>query len=53
MNGRGPVRAQVWGTWAREYQFGDVGVRSLNPGAQEEPQCGERLGPRGGSEKEP
>lgn len=33
MNGRGSERAQVWGPWAREYQFGDVGVGRLNPGA--------------------
>lgn len=53
MNGRGSKRAQVWGPWAREYQFGDVGVGRLNPGAQGEPQFGERVGPRGGLEKEP
>lgn len=35
MNGRGSERAQVWGPWAREYQFGDVGsgeAESWSPG---------------------
>lgn len=53
MNDRGSGRAQVSGPWVREYQFGDTGVGRLNPGAQGVPQSGERLGPRGGLEKEP
>lgn len=39
------------GLWVREYQFGDVGVGRLNPGAQREPQFGEGLGPRDGLER--
>lgn len=50
---RGSVRGQVWGSWVKEYQFVDVAVGRLNPGAQGESQFGERLGPRGGLEKEP
>ena len=53
LNHGGSIRAQVWGPWAREYQFGDVEAGRLNPGAQEEPQFGEGLGPKGGLEKEP
>lgn len=49
----GSGRAQVWGPWVRKYQIEDAGVGRLNPGAQGEPQIGERLGPRGGLEKEP
>lgn len=44
---RGPITAQVWGPWVREYQFGDVGAERLNPEAQEEPQFWAGGGGRG------
>lgn len=53
LNHGGSIKVQVWRPWVREYRLGDVGAGKLNPGAQEEPQFGEGLGPKGGVEKEP